>query len=98
MGNVSRCCLACDYQIKTYQAPEDEYQEVTVCPKCNGAFVDVFKLGKYMQISGRTQCSGKPLTKEQIGILEFMIYNHYKKGMDICSCDVERVLKKKDKE
>ncbi|MED2128934.1 hypothetical protein P4V88_27500 [Bacillus thuringiensis] len=47
MGNVSRCCLACDYQIKTYQAPEDEYQEVTVCPKCNGAFVDVWKLEKY---------------------------------------------------
>ncbi|MCP9280642.1 hypothetical protein [Bacillus wiedmannii] len=49
MSNISRCCLACDYQIKTYQAPEDEYQEVTVCPKCNGAFVDMFKLGKYKQ-------------------------------------------------
>ncbi|MBE7095424.1 hypothetical protein [Bacillus cereus] len=49
MSNVSRCCLACDYQIKTYQAPENEYQEVTVCPKCNGAFVDMFKLGKYKQ-------------------------------------------------
>ncbi|MGA5663667.1 hypothetical protein ACPCZR_30155 [Bacillus bombysepticus] len=47
MSKVSRCCLACGYQIKTYQAPEDEYQEVTVCPKCNGAFVDVFKLEKY---------------------------------------------------
>lgn len=97
MSNILRCCLACDYQIKTYQAPEDEYQEVTVCPKCNGAFVDVFKLGKYMKLSGRTKCDGKPLTKEQIGILEFMIYNYYKKDMDICSCDVERVLKKKDK-
>ncbi|MCU4929212.1 hypothetical protein OB999_10590 [Bacillus cereus] len=49
MCNVSRCCLACDYQIKTYQATEDEYQEVTVCPKCNGAFVDMFKLEKYKQ-------------------------------------------------
>lgn len=49
MSKVSRCCLACDYQIKTYQAPEDEYQEVTVCPKCNSAFVDVFKLEKYKQ-------------------------------------------------
>ncbi|HDR7449712.1 TPA: hypothetical protein QCX35_005945 [Bacillus toyonensis] len=49
MSKVSRCCLACDYQIETYQAPEDEYQEVTVCPKCNGAFVDVFKLEKYKQ-------------------------------------------------
>lgn len=98
MCNVSRCCLACDYQIKTYQAPEDKYQEVTVCPKCKGAFVDVFKLGKYIQLSGRTECNGKPLTKEQIDMLEFMIYNYYKKDMDICLCDVERVLKKKDKE
>ncbi|MGE0981607.1 hypothetical protein B1R38_24890 [Bacillus cereus] len=49
MSKVSRCCLVCDYQIKTYHSPEDEYQEVTVCPKCNGAFVDMFKLGKYKQ-------------------------------------------------
>lgn len=47
MSNVLRCCLACDYQIKTYQSPEDEYQEVTVCPKCNGAFVDLWHLSKY---------------------------------------------------
>lgn len=47
MSNVLRCCLACDYQIKTYQSPEDEYQEVTVCPKCNGDFVDVWHLSKY---------------------------------------------------
>ncbi|MEK4502789.1 hypothetical protein [Bacillus sp. FSL R12-0069] len=49
MGNIRRCCLACDYRIKTYQALEDEYQEVTVCPKCNGAFVDMWKLEKYKQ-------------------------------------------------
>lgn len=49
MGNIRRCCLACDYRIKTYQAPKEEYQEVTVCPKCNGAFVDMWKLGKYKQ-------------------------------------------------
>ncbi|MEC2715094.1 hypothetical protein P9Z56_06965 [Bacillus cereus] len=49
MSNISRCCLVCDYQIKTYQSPKDEYQEVTACPKCNGAFVDIFKLGKYQQ-------------------------------------------------
>ncbi|MDA2593159.1 hypothetical protein PDQ30_23205 [Bacillus cereus group sp. Bc065] len=51
MANIRRCCLACDYQIKTYQAPKEEYQEITVCPKCNGAFVDMFKLGKYTQNS-----------------------------------------------
>ncbi|MEN3132513.1 hypothetical protein [Bacillus albus] len=50
MSKVSRCCLACGYRIKTYQAPEDKYQEVTVCPKCKGAFIDVWKLGgKYKQ-------------------------------------------------
>ncbi|MED3542040.1 hypothetical protein ABEX53_07720 [Bacillus toyonensis] len=49
MGNILRCCLACDYQIKTYISPEEEYQEVTVCPKCNGAFVDMFRLVKYKQ-------------------------------------------------
>ncbi|WP_141559600.1 hypothetical protein [Bacillus thuringiensis] len=46
---------------------------------------------------GITECDGKPLTNEQIGMLEFMIHNYYKKDMDICLCDVERVLKKKDK-
>ncbi|RWQ75866.1 zf-TFIIB domain-containing protein [Bacillus sp. AS_3] len=49
MSNVSRCCLVCDHQIKTYQSSKDEYQEVTVCPKCNGAFVDKWKLEKYKQ-------------------------------------------------
>lgn len=94
MGSISRCCLACGYLVI---ALEDEYQEVTVCPKCNGASVDVWKLGKYTQLSRRTECNGKSLTKEQIDMLEFMIYNYCKKGMDICSCDVERVLKMKEK-
>ncbi|PEF34687.1 hypothetical protein [Bacillus wiedmannii] len=49
MSKVSRCCLVWDYQIKTYQSPEDEYQEVIVCPKCNGAFVDMYRLEKYKQ-------------------------------------------------
>ncbi|AXY05502.1 hypothetical protein CUC43_00470 [Bacillus thuringiensis LM1212] len=97
MCNVLRRCLACDYQIKTYQAPEDEYQEVTVCPKCKGAFVDVYKINKYIQLNGRTKCNGKPLTERQIDMLQFMINNYYKKNMNICSCDVERVLIKKDK-
>ncbi|EJP84657.1 hypothetical protein [Bacillus cereus] len=50
MSKVSRCCLVCDYRIKMYQSPKDNYQEVTVCPKCKGAFIDVWKLGgKYKQ-------------------------------------------------
>ncbi|WP_088311747.1 hypothetical protein [Bacillus cereus] len=60
MGNIRRCCLGCDYQIKTYRAPEEEYQEVTVCPKCNGAFVDMFKLEKYKQL-GNTKVNEEPL-------------------------------------
>ncbi|WP_277680472.1 hypothetical protein [Bacillus cereus] len=41
MSKISRCCLVCGYRIKTYQSPKDKYQEVTVCPKCNGSFVDM---------------------------------------------------------
>ncbi|PEM45575.1 hypothetical protein COF80_32480 [Bacillus toyonensis] len=60
MSNVSRCCLVCDYQIKTYQSPNDEYREVTVCPKCNGAFVDMWKLEKYKQhINRHKECEHK---------------------------------------
>ncbi|EOW9529885.1 hypothetical protein ACO11K_003649 [Bacillus cytotoxicus] len=38
------------------------------------------------------RCKDKLLTEEQVDMLQFMINNYYKKGMDICSCDVERVL------
>ncbi|MBU4640083.1 hypothetical protein [Bacillus toyonensis] len=43
-------------------------------------------------------CNGKSLTKEQIDKLQFMINNYSNKGMTICTCDVERVLNKKDME
>ncbi|MEC2918897.1 hypothetical protein [Bacillus tropicus] len=46
--NTSRC-LVCGYQDKVYRTSKEEYKEVTVCPKCNGAFVDMFKLEKYKQ-------------------------------------------------
>ncbi|PFL26153.1 hypothetical protein [Bacillus cereus] len=46
--NTSRC-LVCGHQDKVYRTSKEEYQEVTVCPKCNGAFVDMYKLGKYKQ-------------------------------------------------
>ncbi|HDR7801709.1 TPA: hypothetical protein QCY03_005596 [Bacillus tropicus] len=42
-------CLVCGYQDKVYHSFKEEYQEVTVCPKCNGAFVDMWKLEKYKQ-------------------------------------------------
>ncbi|PFE56028.1 hypothetical protein CN318_12345 [Bacillus cereus] len=44
------------------------------------------------------KCNGKLLTEEQIDRLQFMLNNYYKKSMDICSCDVERVLGNKELE
>ncbi|MCC2442052.1 hypothetical protein [Bacillus paranthracis] len=38
------------------------------------------------------KCNGKTLSENQISMLHFMINNYYKKNMDVCSCDVERVL------
>lgn len=46
--NTSRC-LVCGHQDKVYRTSKEEYQDVTVCPKCNGAFVDMYKLEKYKQ-------------------------------------------------
>ncbi|EEM44813.1 hypothetical protein bthur0005_53510 [Bacillus thuringiensis serovar pakistani str. T13001] len=39
----------CGHQDRVNYPSKEEYREVTVCPKCNGAFVDVFKLEKYQQ-------------------------------------------------
>ncbi|MES5847942.1 MULTISPECIES: hypothetical protein [unclassified Bacillus cereus group] len=50
-------CLVCGYQDKVYHSSKEEYQEVTVCPKCNGAFVDMWKLEKYKQhINQHKEC------------------------------------------
>lgn len=38
------------------------------------------------------KCKGKVLTENQVGMLQFMIDNYYNKNMDICSCDVTRLL------
>ncbi|HDV8366397.1 TPA: hypothetical protein RKT19_001684 [Bacillus cereus] len=42
-------CLVCSHQDRVNYPSKEEYQEVTVCPKCNGAFVDMYKLEKYKQ-------------------------------------------------
>ncbi|MDM5189366.1 hypothetical protein QUF99_19260 [Bacillus sp. DX4.1] len=42
------------------------------------------------------ECNSKVSTEEQVNMLQFMINNYYKKSMDICSCDVERLLKRKE--
>ncbi|WP_144509087.1 hypothetical protein [Bacillus mycoides] len=57
--NTSKC-LVCGHQEKVYRQSKEEYQEVTVCPKCNGAFVDVWKLGKYEKhINQHKKCEHK---------------------------------------
>ena len=43
-------CLACNYKGFVYYFGGAKYQEVSVCPKCNGAFVDDFTLGKYLPL------------------------------------------------
>ncbi|EOO04912.1 hypothetical protein IAW_05729 [Bacillus cereus str. Schrouff] len=40
-------CLVSGHMDKAYPPSKKEYQEVTVCPKCNGAFVDLFVYGRY---------------------------------------------------
>ncbi|MCU5039312.1 hypothetical protein FC702_32090 [Bacillus cereus] len=42
-------CLVCGHQDRVNYPSKEAYQEVTVCPKCNGAFVDMWKLEKYKQ-------------------------------------------------
>lgn len=48
MSGVNRICLVCNHKERT--AEEDNYSEVCVCPRCNGAFVDTFRIGKYLEI------------------------------------------------
>ncbi|MFJ8118843.1 hypothetical protein [Bacillus mycoides] len=45
-------CLVCGHQDRVNYPSKEAYQEVTVCPKCNGAFVDVRKLEKHKQCNG----------------------------------------------
>lgn len=47
MPSIRRECLVCGHGQKTYHEDHEEYEKVTVCPKCNGAFVDRFFVGRY---------------------------------------------------
>jgi hypothetical protein len=41
-------CLCCEHSERVTSTKE-KYQEVCVCPKCNGALVDVWKIKRYKQ-------------------------------------------------
>jgi uncharacterized CHY-type Zn-finger protein len=41
-------CLCCGHSDRVRGMKED-YSEVKVCPKCSGAFIDVWKIAKYKQ-------------------------------------------------
>lgn len=61
-------CLVCEHNEMVYHESKEDYQEVRVCPKCNGAFVDVFKICKYEKVQLVTE-------KENItGKLERVFY------------------------
>lgn len=47
MGRVLRNCLVCNHRGMTNENPE-EYQRIQVCPKCRGAYVDMFHIHLYM--------------------------------------------------
>ncbi|MDR5045919.1 hypothetical protein GH876_11945 [Bacillus thuringiensis] len=57
-------CLVCGHMDKVYHPSKEEYQEVTVCPKCNGAFVDVWVMNKYTQKSNDAKKNIQGLTIE----------------------------------
>jgi hypothetical protein len=70
-------CLACGHQDRVDYPSKEEYQEVTVCPKCNGAFVDAFKLAKYKQLDD-TDVNEEPLLTITLTDIDAVPVVHYK--------------------
>ncbi|EJR95259.1 hypothetical protein [Bacillus cereus] len=70
-------CLVCGHRDKLYRSSKEEYQEVTVCPKCNGAFVDVYKLEKYKQ-SDDIKPNEEPLLTVTLTDIDAKPIVHYK--------------------
>ncbi|WGT38258.1 hypothetical protein QH639_20955 [Lysinibacillus sp. 1 U-2021] len=55
-------CLSCGHS-ETIFCTKKEYREVSVCPKCNGALVDVWKLHKYRNnVNNRNEKPSKSLS------------------------------------
>ncbi|WP_242475713.1 hypothetical protein [Bacillus cereus group sp. N6] len=70
-------CLVCGHQDRVNHPSKKEYHEVTVCPKCNGAFVDVWKLGKYKQLDN-TQSNEEPVLTITLTDIDAKPIVHYK--------------------
>jgi Zn-finger nucleic acid-binding protein len=65
-------CLCCDHE-ERIRGNKDEYSELKVCPKCNGAFVDIWMIGKYIKKDKEeTKLFDKEITikKELLDVIE----------------------------
>jgi Zn-finger nucleic acid-binding protein len=49
-------CLCCNHS-EHIRGKKEDYSEVKVCPKCNGAFVDTWKIAKYQQSNSKNLSS-----------------------------------------
>ncbi len=63
---IQRKCLVCSHAGNYKDV--GKYSEVTVCPKCNGAFVDRFRLEKYQDKPSLTDKPSRPVTEKIKGI------------------------------
>lgn len=53
-------CLCCGYRDKV-RGKRKDYKEINVCPKCDGAFVDIYHLHKYQTKSPAKDIEVTPL-------------------------------------
>ncbi|PGM91613.1 hypothetical protein [Bacillus cereus] len=70
-------CLVCGHQDRVNYPSKEVYQEVTVCPKCNGAFVDMWKLEKYKQLDN-TKANEESLLTITLTDIDAKPIVHYK--------------------
>lgn len=70
-------CLVCGHQDRVNYPSKKAYQEVTICPRCNGAFVDMYKLEKYKQLDN-TKSNEEPLLTITLTDIDAKPIVHYK--------------------
>ncbi|MGE7932130.1 hypothetical protein [Viridibacillus arvi] len=47
-------CLVCGHHDRVELESKEDYREISVCPNCNGAFIDRWKINKYKQKESKT--------------------------------------------